>query len=87
MKKDKSLIPQGFYCYTRLKNGKLKLCPYWSKIKNRRKQENGYCSYLGKGDWEINQEEEWINVDTGEIVKGNLSLLWDMVKECGINED
>ena len=34
-------------------------------------QDNGYCHYLKRGDWE---EEGW-------------SLLWDMVKECGIKDD
>lgn len=33
-------------------------------------QENGYCSYLQKGDWDL-----------------SLGLLWDQVKECGINEE
>ena len=34
-------------------------------------QENGYCSYLERGDWEAD----------------HLSLLWDQCKECGINMD
>lgn len=94
MKKDKSLIPQGCYCYTRLENGKLKLCPYWSIRKDRPEQENGYCSYLQKGDWDINLEAEMKDVKTGKIVKKKgedapfpIGLLWDMCKECGINED
>lgn len=57
-------IPKGDYCYD--KNG---TCRFWSLDKNRFTQENGYCSYLSKGDWDFQ--------GTG--------LLWDMVKECGIN--
>lgn len=93
MKKDKRKIPKGMYCYKYLKcmkDGKYKVigvCPYWSKRKNKPKQENGYCSYLEKGDWEINQEQVWEDDYTGEEIKGHFSLLWDRVKECGIKED
>jgi hypothetical protein len=56
--KDTSVIPEGAYCYTiagPLKDGRLpiKKCPYWSIDSRRPKQENGYCSFLGKGDWEL----------------------------------
>jgi len=72
--KNKSVIPHGMYCYTRMgyKNGvyKIKPCPYWDKVEGKPKQGDGYCHYLETGDWE----------------EGNLSLLWDQVKECGINE-
>ena len=46
-------------------------CPYWSANPNKPEQECGHCSYLDWGDWE--QE--------------GLTLLWDQVKECGINRD
>jgi hypothetical protein len=46
-------------------------CPYWSADANQPEQEYGHCAYLGWGDWE--QE--------------GLTLLWDQVKECGINGD
>ena len=46
-------------------------CPYWHLFKSLPKQENGYCHRLKAGDWEIDR----------------LSLLWDQVKECGINDD
>lgn len=59
-------IPQGVYCYD--KNG---ICPYWSKRKDQPDHDNGYCSLMGKGDWEID----------------GLSLLWDAVKECNLNND
>lgn len=47
-KKDKNLIPYGYYCYD--ENGR---CPYWCIDDNRPEQENGYCSYLDIGDWEM----------------------------------
>jgi hypothetical protein len=64
--KSKNLIPKGPYCYD--KNG---VCPYWSLNKDREYQNNGYCSFLERGDW----QEDWF------------SLLWDQVKECGVNEE
>ena len=98
MKKDKKLIPTGYYCYTLLKNHKRHFCPYWSIKKDKLEQENGYCAYLEKGDWDINKEVKWETLDkNGKKVKGKLqsaneigfpmSLLWDSVKECGINEE
>lgn len=65
-KKDTSIIPIGMYCYD--KNGK---CPYWDINKDKPSQENGYCHFLGEGDWESE----------------HLSLLWDQCKECGENEE
>lgn len=41
-------IPQGIYCYD--EEG---LCPYWSIDKDHLSQENGYCHFLKKGDWEM----------------------------------
>jgi hypothetical protein len=57
-------IPNGPYCYD--KNG---LCPYWSKDPNKEEQNNGYCGFMKKGDWEFEF----------------YGLLWDQVKECGVN--
>ncbi len=56
-------IPRGMYCDE---------CPFWSKDKKRSRRENGYCSYLGKGDWNLNNG-----------IPGN-SFLWDQIKECGM---
>jgi hypothetical protein len=47
------------------------VCPYWSIREDKPNQNNGYCSYLKYGDWESE----------------GLSLLWDQVKECGINRE
>jgi hypothetical protein len=62
-------IPPGPYCY-RYAGGKGR-CPWWALNKDQPHQQNGYCEYLGWGDW---QQEV-------------LTLLWDQVKECGINDD
>jgi len=71
MSKPDEFIPKGCYCYTRLEYNKIKVCPYWSWSINPSKniQNNGHCSYLDEGDWE----------------SPGRSLLWDQVKECGIN--
>lgn len=47
-------IPWGFYCHDG--NNVNKVCPYWFKAPHREEQENGYCAYLDKGDYEINKE-------------------------------
>ena len=47
------------------------ICPYWDSDLSKGEQNYGYCHYLKSGDWE----------DEG------FSLLWDQVKECGINND
>ena len=81
----KRTIPYGFYCYD-----KVGTCPHWSMKDELPVQENGYCSLLGKSDWDRNEEHgdiKWQN-ETGEITRITkphempLSLLWDMCKEC-----
>lgn len=78
MSKDTSKIPHGPYCYEiypidflGLAKKVYRLCPYWSVRAGKREQESGYCSYLEKGDW----------------MEDGTMLLWDQVKECGINTD
>ena len=66
---DPSIIPEGYYCYTRISPGKYISCPYWSIKEGKPTQQNGYCEYLHLGDW----------MDNGT------TLLWDSCKECGIN--
>ena len=47
-------IPMGIYCYV-----DDKVCPFWeSKEGEYPSQEDGYCHYLGKSDWELNEEKE-----------------------------
>lgn len=95
--KDTSIIPDGMYCYTR-KNGKRYICPYWSSIPERQYQENGYCSYLEKGDYELNREDKYKLIYpenhpdkgremTAEEIGMPFSILWYMCKMCGINDD
>jgi len=75
--KDESLIPNGQYCYTIVSvdenTGKMqtKICPYWSIRDGKPEQDNGYCDYLGWGDWDID----------------GLTMLWDQVKECWVKMD
>lgn len=90
-KRDESQIPYGYYCYTRFKNGKRVLCPYWSLKEELPEQYNGYCSFLEKSDIDLAKEQVMINSKTGKKAKGidlsfPTSLLWDQCKECGINE-
>jgi len=86
--KDTSVIPPGMYCYEVVPDNeyvppellgkmgpyKLRVCPYWSADKNAPEQMWGVCSYLETSDVEIDKE-------------GGFGLLWDMVKECGINDE
>ena len=60
------LIPPGIYCHYGLDY----ICPFWAIQADKLNQENGYCHYLQRGDWDR---------DGG-------GLLWDQCKECGINE-
>lgn len=62
----KKMIPEGIYCYF----DETKICPFWDSVHNFPEQSNGYCHFLGEGDWQA---------------KG-FSLLWDQVKECRVNE-
>lgn len=76
--KDETFIPKGLYCYSDLvvsidgdgtPRWKANVCPYWSMDLDREEQSEGYCAFLGEGDWEDNS---------------GASLLWDQVKECGV---
>ena len=72
-----ALIPVGEYCYTRVADEhskydgflRTKTCPFWDKIIDFPKQNNGYCHYRKQGDWQM----------------GSIGLLWDKCKCCGIN--
>jgi hypothetical protein len=80
-------IPNGDYC-----DG----CPFWSMDESKPERMNGYCSYLGKGDWDFYGEmPDKIEVEKRQpdgsykhelIDKAPIfgSLLWDRVKECGV---
>jgi len=89
------IIPKGLYCHD--EKDMNKICPYWRKREGYDEQENGYCNYLNKGDYEINREVYtgiWTSYKDGKKVKtwkvkynleypDNSSLLWDKCKEEG----
>lgn len=65
--KDKSRIPKGMYCYTIIKvhdEGFLEVeaCPYLYNIKEKHKQENGYCAYMNFKDWDSGMGLIWDSV-------------------------
>lgn len=79
-------VPVGHYCYTHVEDaafdaerraagrtafipGRFISCPHWELRADKPTQQNGFCRLMNSGDWE----------DEG------ISLLWDQVKECGIN--
>lgn len=89
-----SVIPKGHYCSTFIKEYRYE-CPYHSFRKGHKEYEDGYCAYLGKGDYELNREryyvmkrtdgtvvDEGTAFDMGEL---KLSTLYDQVKMCDIN--
>ena len=48
-------IPYGFYCYN--DNG---VCPFWESKKGEYPdQEDGYCHYLNKSDWDLNEIKQY----------------------------
>ena len=63
----KEKIPKGPYCYDENNH----TCPYWCLSILHDEQNNGYCHFLKRGDWE----------------RYPFSLLWDQVKECNNNND
>jgi hypothetical protein len=95
----KKLIPHGCYCYSgscRPGSKTFKICPFWSKREGKIDQESGYCAYLGKGDWDLNKTKTFRQEKNGKMVgKWRTAneigipggLLWDQVKECGVNKE
>lgn len=93
--KDTSVIPKGMYCDD--EDGKV--CPYWSLLTELPEYENGYCAYLGKSDWDRNEDMDKqggicvVTLDDCEKVDGmsahdfRISLIWDKCKGCEVNED
>jgi len=84
-------IPDGLYCYTYIDEHRY-VCPYHKYRKGYGTQEDGYCEFLKKGDYELNRELEYVEEKTGDRKTANelglpLSLLWDMCKMCYENLD
>jgi len=72
--KNVDLIPKGLYCHGSGDDfPSVYICPYWDFNEAHPHQENGYCHFIGKGDWEIAVFE--------------FSLIWDKCKEYGIKID
>lgn len=97
MKKDESKIPMGLYCYTSDHNGEYMLCPYWDRVEGAPEQADGYCKFLEKSDIDLGRESREnpdvvISENGVEVNKEDVpdfiftGLLWDQVKECGIND-
>lgn len=93
---DITKIPKGRYCH--VSSDLNKVCPYWTyDTKHTEEHENGFCLYLNKGDWDLNEENGMITLDTynkeGILLRRNkvnahdfqFSLLWDQVKACNAN--
>lgn len=90
-------IPLGDYCYDYY-NGEIISCPFWDYRDDLPEQENGYCYFLQKSDWDINEEieksnkssfkfdDDDIDEKTGMKTHFPTSLLWDQCKECYLNK-
>ena len=74
---NENLIPNGPYCSTIDPNSKPNDKGFPKFIRcpywriNKEKGNGAYCAYLEQGDYE----------DNGTL------LLWDQVKECGVNDE
>jgi hypothetical protein len=98
LKEPEKYIPQNTpYCH----QGK-HVCPFWDVKDDLPEQENGYCHYLGKSDYELNEEYnrqpikvwsretgKWVETITEKMFDLHFptSLLWDQCKECRISMD
>lgn len=98
-------IPEGTYCEGNSKHRIGYKCPFWGIDKEHPdlEQENGYCSFLGKSDWDFNEEKHAFSITTkhtdGTYTEEKFentsahdidlpsSLLWDGIKECGIKDN
>lgn len=79
-------VPHGEYCYITVGifrdsagvlRTSIKPCPYYKGRRDKPEQSDGYCRLLKRGDY-----------TQGRDANGNpraTMLLWDGVKECGIN--
>ncbi len=81
-----AVVPVGPYCYapaeTRYAEDGMPIlgitpCPYWKARGDWREKGYGYCRLLKAGDSSPGRDR------TGRPIR--TMLLWDQVKECGIN--
>ena len=91
---DKKLIPEGYYC----EDNEGHKCPYWNLREELPEQENSYCAFLGKCDYELNTKMAKKGIKVTYVNPKNreerrteithehicMSMLWDGVKECEI---
>lgn len=100
-KKDTSIIPEGPYCYTTREtpceeNGwvhKVNSCPYYKLIKDEG-VDIIHCEFIDIKDipgWVKDEQfnilvEKYGSSDAVFELYGG-GLLWDQVKECGVNEN
>jgi hypothetical protein len=84
----KQVIPHGSHCYTitgvtRREDGMPVVhtdrCPYWKGRTDWSKRGFGYCRLLKAGDSTQGRTRDGAPLST--------MLLWDGVKECGLNDD
>lgn len=85
MTKDTSLIPHGSYCYN-----KDKVCTYWDLDEELAETLNttqgcGYCHYMECSDADIVNNMTF-NTSVPPNAISAFSLIWDQIKECGINK-
>ena len=73
--KGESVVPRGIYCYDEKGN-----CPYWDVEENKPEQDNGFCWFLGKGDWDDDMGEIWdqckcCGIRDEEIPEGTMEVV------------
>ncbi len=77
-----------FYCHT--DGDSNDVCPYWSLRDDLPKNENGYCSFLGKSDWDLNEEQGTVKVTNKNhksVTQENthifhVSMLFEKLRGC-----
>lgn len=88
MAKAGDVVPKGMYCYTPksvryeengLPSMEIELCPYWKRRGDWPEQGYGYCRLMKVGDNTKGRQPNGRRRST--------MLLWDQVKECGINDE
>jgi|WetSurSiteA1Bulk_404760.scaffolds.fasta_scaffold15211_2 hypothetical protein len=88
----KQLIPKDtVYCYDHKTR---RVCPFYARVKQLPTMENGYCGFLNKTDYDINEEKgplKWVDTDgkVFDVTQAHFipySLLFDGCKMCGVNE-
>lgn len=84
------MIPKGMYCYGRGRDGKRKYCEHFQS-----KEIAGvtvpFCTYLNQGGITNSPDDdvlfEHFDRDIDKMIEAlPLDLLFDAVKECGVND-